>query len=233
MQYLGGKSKIRKEIASVIRDYREKDQTYVEPFVGGAWVLQEIDGRREASDGNPYLITMYQELQKGWEPPSFISESLYHQYRISPKIDDPLTAFIGFGCSFAGKWFGGYARSSGKPCYAGTTKRSLEKQLPYIKDVSFSHTLFQDISKKDSIIYCDPPYIDTTPYGYFSSFPHEEFWNKVRSWVAEGNTCLISEYQAPNDFVCVREMVSQMGMTVENSRQKRIEKLFIHHTQVL
>lgn len=51
MQYLGGKSKTRKQISAFLESVRKPDQTYFEPFVGGAWVLQEMRGKRIASDG--------------------------------------------------------------------------------------------------------------------------------------------------------------------------------------
>ena len=36
MRYLGGKSKIRKQVAAVLEMLRLPGQTYFEPFVGGA-----------------------------------------------------------------------------------------------------------------------------------------------------------------------------------------------------
>lgn len=79
MQYLGGKSKIRKELSKFLESVRSSDQTYFEPFVGGGWVLQEMAGKRIASDGNKALIAMYQALQDGWIPPDFVSEDEYKQ----------------------------------------------------------------------------------------------------------------------------------------------------------
>lgn len=230
MRYLGGKSKIRKQIAQKLNEYRKIGQSYFEPFVGGAWVLQEMRGNRFASDGNKSLITMYQELQKGWIPPDFVSEQEYKYYQKQKDTDDPMTAFIGFGCSFAGKWFGGYARSNDKVCYAATSKRSLMKQLPLIQDVKFEHRLYEDLNPINLLIYCDPPYADTTNYGYFDEFDNDKFWEIMRKW-SENNTVIISEYKAPPDFKCIAEFQSQMGLTTANSdgdyiREKRIERLF-------
>lgn len=129
MRYLGGKSKIRKQIAAFLESLRKPNQVYFEPFVGGGWVLQEISGDRIASDGNKALIAMYQALQDGWIPPDFVSNDEYNQVKLDYDKNSPMLAFCGFGCSFAGKWFGGYARSEGKDCYAATSKRSLLKQL--------------------------------------------------------------------------------------------------------
>ena len=235
MQYLGGKSKIRKQIAAFLESLRKPNQVYFEPFVGGGWVLQEMSGDRIASDGNKALIAMYQALQDGWIPPDFVSEDEYNQVKLDCDKNSPMLAFCGFGCSFAGKWFGGYARSEGKDCYAATSKRSLMKQLPMIQDVKFEHRLFHEWSPKNALIYCDPPYQGTTQYGAFDGFDHELFWQTVRDWVNNGNTVVVSEYNAPDDFVCVKEMTSQMGLSVGNTtnRPKRVEKLFMHKSQAV
>lgn len=107
MQYLGGKSKTRKQIASFLESVRKPEETYFEPFVGGAWILQEMSGSRIASDGNKSLIAMYKALQNGWIPPTFVSESEYQQVRKTNDPSNPMTAFCGIGCSFAGKLWGG------------------------------------------------------------------------------------------------------------------------------
>lgn len=224
MQYLGGKSKIRKEIARFLESVRE-GRDYLEPFVGGGWVLQEMTGRRTASDGNAALIAMYRALQHGWEPPDFVSESEYIKAR-SLSDDLPMKAFIGFGCSFAGKWFGGYARSDNKTCYAVTSKRSLMKQLPLIQDVQFTACDYREHKPVNMLVYCDPPYANTTSYSAFNEFNHNTFWETMRQWSAS-NMVVISEYSAPDDFICVAEFKSRMGMTAGDSRPIRSEKLFM------
>lgn len=62
------------------------------------------------NDAHPYLMEMWKALQQGWEPPDIVTEAEY-QYIKAHKDEDPaLTAFVGFGCTFGAKWFGGYAR---------------------------------------------------------------------------------------------------------------------------
>ena len=227
MRYLGGKSKTRKQISSFLESVRAPGQTYFEPFVGGAWVLQEMRGKRIASDGNRALIAMYKALQDGWTPPTFVSEEEYQQVRSANNQADPMTIFCGIGCSFAGKLWGGYARSEGKKCYAQASHNSLMKQLPKIKDVQFIDGLFHDHKPENMLVYCDPPYQGTTQYGAFSGFDHNLFWNTMREW-SKNNTVVVSEYNARDDFKCVAEFSSQMGMTTGNERPKRTEKLFMY-----
>lgn len=228
MQYLGGKSKTRKQISAFLESVRKPDQTYFEPFVGGAWVLQEMSGRRIASDGNKALVAMYRALQEGWVPPVFVSEEEYQRVRKANDSNNPMTIFCGIGCSFAGKLWGGYARSEGKTCYAQTSHNSLMKQLPKIKDVQFIDGLFHEHKPEGMLVYCDPPYQGTTQYGAFSGFDHNLFWNTMREW-SKNNTVVISEYTAPEDFVCVAEYSSQMGMTTGHERPKRTERLFMYN----
>jgi len=228
MRYLGGKSKIRKQIASFLESVRKPGQTYFEPFVGGAWVLQEMSGSRIASDGNKSLIAMYKALQNGWIPPTFVSESEYQQVRKTNDQSNPMTAFCGIGCSFAGKLWGGYARSEGKTCYAQTSHNSLMKQLPKIKDVQFIDGLFHEHKPENMLVYCDPPYQGTTQYGAFSGFDHDLFWKTMREW-SKNNMVIVSEYNAPEDFKCVAEFSSQMGMTTGKERPVRVERLFMYN----
>jgi DNA adenine methylase len=235
MRYLGGKSKIRKEVSSFLESIRNPNQVYLEPFVGGGWILQEMSGERIGSDGNIVLIEMYKALQNGWIPPNEVSEELYRKYLIKkhlPDNYDPLTAFIGFGCSFGGKWYGGYARPRN---YALECKSTLLKQLPLIKDVLFKGCDFTSHTPNNQLVYCDPPYQNTTSYGAFKGFDHDKFWDVMREWSLT-NTVVISEYKAPSDFICVREFFSKMGLSsnTENGgkqQELRSEKLFMHESQ--
>lgn len=227
MQYLGGKSKTRKQIAGYLESVREGRQ-YLEPFVGGGWILQEMSGERYASDSNGALITMYKALQTGWVPPENVSEELYREYKDKQDEDDPLTAFIGIGCSFGGKWFGGYARQKGYNFAAGG-KRSLLKQLPLIQDVHFLHRDYRWFFPETTLIYCDPPYEGTT--GYRSGFSHKVFWDTIREWSEEkhGNTVVVSEYNAPADFQCVLEIPTKTIIRDSSNKPlESVEKLFTY-----
>lgn len=225
MQYLGGKSKIRKQVAAVIEQYRKDGQEYFEPFVGGGWILQEVKGKRTAADGNAALIALYVALQNGWEPPEFVSEGEWRYWRNQPVTGDPMKAFCGFGCSFGGKWFGGYARSGARN-YASETQRRLKRLLPMIQDVSFLHGNYTDWTPHAMLVYCDPPYAGTTTYGAFDGFDTDLFWNTMRKW-SETNTVIVSEYEAPEDFCCIAEFGSRMGLTTGGERPVRAEKVFM------
>jgi len=132
------------------------------------------------------------------------------------------------GVVLRGNYGGGYARSADKNCYAKTSKNSLLKQLPLIKDVDFRYGLFHEHNPENMLVYCDPPYEGTTQYGAFKSFDHTFFWNTMREW-SKKNTVIISEYKAPEDFKCVAEFNSRMGMTTGKERPVRVERLFVYN----
>lgn len=225
MRYLGGKARTWKEIAKYLESIRQPDQEYLEPFVGGAWVLQGISGKRIALDVNEALINMYKALQNGWLPPSTITNEIYQDLKENQDPNDPLTAFVGFGVSFGGKWFGGFANSSDRN-YASNAKNSLLKKLVAIEDVEFKHCSYLDYKPENCLIYCDPPYANTTGYSSIGQFDSELFWETMRQW-SNNNTVVISEYVAPEDFVCVKEMNTKTDMHTNSGKEARIEKLFI------
>lgn len=231
MQYLGGKSRTWKQICEFLESVRQEDQTYLEPFVGGAWVLQGMSGKRVAADANEALITLYEHLQDGWVPPSSVSEVEYQSLKEVQCPDNPLTAFAGFGVSFGGKWFGGYARSNVDRNYATNAKNSLLKQLPKIKDATFLKHSYDDFVPVGRLVYCDPPYENTTTYTGVDQFNSNKFWDTMREW-SKSNTIVVSEYVAPEDFICVKEMSTKTDMHTKSGKEQRIERLFMYKDAV-
>jgi len=225
LQYFGGKQKISKYIAEVINDI--PGNYYYEPFVGGGSVLEKVSKHtRIASDINKYLISMYNSLQNGWIPPKSVSEEEYNYIKNNKEEDLALAGFVGFGCSFGGKFFGGYARDKRKKeDFAFTASNSLINQLPKIKNVEFFCGNYLCFAPINYIIYCDPPYVGTTKYSN-ESFDHELFWKTMRKW-SKNNIVFISEYVAPNDFECVLEIPTRTDMRNKNNNLiPRVEKLF-------
>lgn len=226
MQYFGGKARIGKHIVEYLQSIRKENQTYIEPFVGAGWVMSLMDGERYGYDKHPYLIAMYREIQNGWKPPTNLTKEEYEQAK-NGEYPNYLTGFIGFGCSFAGKWFGGYARS-GDRNYCLNAHNSIMKKMETMQDVEFECKDYLDLKPEGTLIYCDPPYQGTTQYGKIvGDFDSEQFWNKVREW-SKNNTVVVSEYNAPDDFeaVWVRETKTDIR-NKNNEREDRVEKLFM------
>lgn len=153
MQYFGGKAKIAKYIVPYLESVRKKNQIFIEPFVGGANIISKMSGSRKAYDFNEYLIEMYKAVQNGYELPNTLSEDEYQHIKNNKDEDKVLTGFVGFGCSFAGKWFGGYARGhGGKNGYADTSKRSLLRKMSTMSDVEFGYADYKTL-EFDNCLY--------------------------------------------------------------------------------
>ena len=135
MKYIGSKNKYAKEILPIILNERKYNQWYVEPFVGGCNTIDKVTGNRIGNDTHPYLISLFKAIQKGWAPPTEITEQTYKKVRDNKQKYPPeFVGFVGFGCSFSGKWFGGYARGKdnrgSQRNYAAESRRNLLKQAP-------------------------------------------------------------------------------------------------------
>lgn len=230
MQYLGGKKRVAKQLCEFLNDQIKLNdfKSYFEPFVGSCAIIENINHlNRIGNDINKYLIAMYEALQTGWIPPKEVSEEEYKQIRENKDIAPWLTGFVGIGCSFSGKWFGGYARDKKVVRnYALNAHNTLLKQLPKIKDVLFISKDYLWYEPMNSLIYCDPPYANTTTYGIATKFDSVLFWDTMREW-SKDNAVFISEYKAPDDFECVLEIETRTDMkNIEGKMIPRIERLW-------
>lgn len=59
MQYMGSKRRIANDILPIILENIQKDQYYVEPFVGGCNMIDKVKhSLKIGADNNQYLISM-------------------------------------------------------------------------------------------------------------------------------------------------------------------------------
>ena len=213
MKYVGGKQLIGKEISELIVKVisPKKVKGYIEPFIGGLGVFQHMCQNPFkviiGSDVQEDLIMLWKEIQSNtFTVPRKVSESLFNKLK-SSKEHSALRAFIGFGMSFGGDFFAGYIQK-----YSGTSGRNFYKELlnfykkisPILKKetIKFLNKSYEYFSKKSGyVIYCDPPYSNTTGYKT-GSFDNEKFWNTMRK-MSKNNYVFISEENAPNDFVSI------------------------------
>jgi DNA adenine methylase len=197
MKYVGGKSILGRKIAGEIKFYRRPNQIYLEPFCGALGVLRHVPGPRIASDANRALVTLYQCLQVGWQPPTYVDKQTFLKLKQANDLTDPMTAYVGIGMCYMGSWFSHFCEHHGVD---GKTKRTLHRDISLCADVIFEHRCYSSYQPNNMIIYCDPPYANTWGYpGAGGSFDHNEFWNVMRDW-SKTNTVLISELVAPEDF---------------------------------
>lgn len=202
MVYMGSKRRIAKYILPIMLSYRKEGQTWVEPFVGGGNMIDKVKGNRIGADINKWVIEALITIRDNVGIlPKNNKEFTEKDYRNLRNNDDCLfKGFAGFAYSFGGKWLGGYAKdkNEGKD-YISIAYRAALKQSLLLQEVEFINCSYNNlIIPKNSIIYCDPPYQNTTDYK--SNFDHSKFWQWVRQKYKEGHTIFILEYNAPDDF---------------------------------
>ncbi len=212
MHYIGGKAFIGRKIAAVIEGVRrginKKRIFYKEPFVGAASVTQYVANPRVVYDMNSNLISMWNSVMSGWLPPRTISEKEYLELKESEE-STVLRTFVGFDASFGGKWFGGYGRRAQKL----TPRHIVKAQRQRLAGTTFEICDYRKLKMQGDLIYCDPPYGGKQLYGAVEKFDIEEFWVVMRRWIKNKNVILISEYEAPEDFVCVwKKLVRVKGL---------------------
>ena len=235
MKYMGSKNRIAKYILPIILKDRGVNQWYVEPFVGGANMIDKVGGNRLGADLNSPLVACLNDLSKGWLPQKEVTEEFFNQVKEDNSLVDVATlGYIGTQLTYGAMWFSTYRRdNTGLRDYANEAFRHVEKQASKIKGVSFKSCSYSDLDiPAESIIYCDPPYKGTTKYKAVEEFDHDVFFEWCRGMVKQGHTVFISEYSAPVDFIPVwqKEITSSLGKNTGS--KKGIEKLFVHESQV-
>lgn len=239
MKYMGSKNRFAKELLPIILKDRQENQYYIEPFVGGANMIDKVEGKRIGSDYNKDLINLLKGLSIGWTPKESYTKEDYLNAKngLNPcKIE---TGYISINCSYSGKYWGRFAGKSntkqGTRDYTNEAYKNVCKQAPLLKGVDFFNCSYQDLEiPENSLIYCDPPYENTYSdiegYGKLS-FSHVEFWEWCRTKTKEGHQVFISEYNAPNDFKCVWEKQAKSSLSANGKiggNKISTEKLFVY-----
>ena len=240
IKYVGSKSRISKEIAPIIQKCINDNHvsTYFEPFGGGANMIDKIKcGRRIGNDINEYLIALLKAVQQGWNPletvqmtKEFYDEVKDNKDNFAPEI----VGLAGLCATYNAKWFGGYAgvvhtKIDTYRNYYEEAVRNLLKQKDDIQGVKFVSDDYLTLNENKMsgwVIYCDPPYQDTTKYSDIK-FEYDVFWQWVRD-TSKNNFVFVSEYNAPEDFECIwsKELTTTLD---KSSRSKSVEKLFTYN----
>lgn len=237
MQYFGGKQRISKPLSEFLNSQLKDNQPFVDLFCGSCNIITKIDSNRLriANDKHKYLIAMWKELQLGWLPPTNLTKEQY--YEVKEKQDEfpYLAGFVGFGCSFAGKWWGGFADNHTGRNYCLNAYNSTLNKLKYIQDVEFYNLDYQNIIPylyKDSMIYCDIPYKGKTGYctKEVGEFNHEEFYNWAKYW-SKDYDIYVSEYKEniPDNFKIVWEYESKKDIRNKDSEQQKTIEVLIKY----
>jgi DNA adenine methylase len=239
MKYTGSKARISKEITDIFNRIisDKKIENYIEPFVGGANVIENIVCKNKYGfDNNKYLIAFWKAMLDGYKPPEFIDKETYEKVKRNKKqFDEKYVGLVGICASYNGNWFSSYGAISNTKI--GTTRnyyqeslRNINNQLPNLINVKFQSREYQSLKTENMyncFIYCDPPYAKNKKVYDDKNFNHKEFWSWCRK-LSLNNTVIISEYEAPDDFSIIWEkQLSKMFPKQKNDTPT--EKLFVYN----
>ena len=247
MNYMGSKARFLKYILPYLLIYKGV-KPYVEICGGGMNVISEICGDRTAYDSNRHLISMWQALGAGVKFNENISRNHYNSVRNSynkcdGRYSDSYIGWIGYMASANGRFFeGGYAgisviKGGGKRDYIAEKIKNIKKQIPKITGVVFKCSVFQNVNPvAPSIIYCDPPYKGTKQYSKeCRNFDYLAYYKWCRKMVSIGHIIYMSEYEMPDDFVCIWQQKVKSSLSANGksgSSKSSVEKLFVHKSQL-
>ena len=259
MKYLGGKQRLGKHIEPILHYLWESTNYngYLEPFCGSLGVFQhmtQLDGAKTiiANDYHPDLISLWNDVKNGvFKPPVSVSEEDYNKAK-QLKSPNSMKAFIGFGMSFGGRYFGAFATK-----YLGNKKEDFLKEMvnslnrigPKIQrpNVKFTNSKYQTLRPKNKLIYCDPPYrYQKYPIKYrtdtkhYDVFDNDEFWDIMRKW-SKSNLVIISETTAPSDFVEIWKadryrsaaQSTKTRFKTQTTETVKTEKMYVHKSHKL
>lgn len=232
MRYMGSKGRHAKDIVPHLLMGHDQSKMYVEPFCGGGNLLSEVPVKfKWGNDTAQFAVALLKAISEGYVPPTVVSESLYKEVKANEKDFDPaLVGFLAYSCSYAGKFWGGYARgdtSKGVPRnFAEEQVKALLKQAKGLRGCKFTTFSYSDMIIEDgSTVYCDPPYVGTTGYSTSTNFDHEVFWEWAKS-LSKRCRVFVSEYSAPTWTECVWEKVVTNSLTKNTGDKVGTERLF-------
>lgn len=250
MVYLGSKNRIAKHIVPIIQKVIDdtKATIYIEPFVGGANIIDKIKcEERYGYDNKANLIALLRAAQFDFDSiPEDLTKEIWDLYKndyrqakgdpTKMKEDLAISGAVSFLGSYNTKGFaGGFAAPTESRNYYEERYKALKlqrEQLGFDK-IIFDCKDYKDIQATNAVIYCDPPYLGVTGYGYAfeSHFDHDEYWNWVRE-ISQHNYVLCSENTIPDDFAVLWERPLKY-QTHKTKRPTKLEKLVTHKEGLL
>ena len=224
MNYMGSKRKYCKYIVPIIQKYINENNitTFVDCFCGGANLADNIQCENViCNDLSPTLIDLHKQAQKDFSKiPSEGSREYwdlaYAEWKrlvTNPNYKPLMPLFVigaieWYGSFCCGGFPRGYAKNFGNSKYYQENYNSHKKQVEKenYKKIQFicgSYDKIPNLSKENTLLYCDSPYKGTTPYGIDKNFNFYKYYQ----WLIEMSRkypIFISEQKLPpqfNDFI--------------------------------
>jgi site-specific DNA-adenine methylase len=219
LPYHAGKAFLAKTISTIIHKKIEENpsiKNYAEPFSGmqrvGIQVM--VDDKHKVfkkyyfSDVIPRISVFFKALHKGWLPNTrAVTQKKWESYKKNNKPSAQKT-FIGYTLGFAGQYFGGSKPAANKPPHAKTeewTSIVLKRKKEYIKSLQpyfksskyvYKEKSVFDMDYKNTIIYCDPPYVATAfrAKKIWDKEKEKKLWNTIKKWLhpSKNNIVILS-----------------------------------------
>lgn len=102
------------------------------------------------------------------------------------------------------------------------------QNLEHFNNIIVTNLDYRDVKiEGDSVIYCDPPYINTQPYKGSSTFNHNDFYE----WCLTKKNIFISEYTMPKEFKIISSI--ERYCTFNTNRKKVTENLYTTQDNIL
>lgn len=238
MRYMGNKRRIVKDILPLMLAELKSGQCFIDAFCGSCSIIQNVPkgNRRIANDANGFLVAMWERLVSGkWSPPTRIEKNYYDDVKESyrkrdGRYDDATIGWVSFMASRNGRDFsGGYSGHDVKGRdYISENIRGTVSQVDGLRGVEWFSGSYADLTlPANSLIYCDPPYKDTTQYSTVGEFDYPAFYDWCRSKSAEGHTVFVSEYSMPADFkeVWHKDVNISINPTVTTKATERLYRI--------
>ena len=233
LPYHAGKSKLAKTISKMVYKKVEENpsiKNYAEPFSGMARVGIQVmeDDKNKVfkkyifSDVNPTITVLFKALKKGWLPNTgAITQKKWESYKKNKK-PSAQKSFVGYTLGFGGQYLGG-----SKPCankhsvkthsVTDWTEIMLKRKKKYLKELQpyFTSSKFVykeksvfDLDYKDTIIYCDPPYVATAfrAKKIWDKEKEKKLWNTIKKWLepSKNNIVILSNSKRTNKMKGLR-----------------------------
>ena len=214
INYWGSKRRIAPEIVRhILPAFSKKRRTFAEPFCGTAYVSAELMAHRRGikyilSDVNPHMIALLSALRGGWSPTyQRITQKTRDRWKQNKHVTNPSKTFYGIIHGFGGMFLNGSkprlcpGSSTDSKQYVMLKINALKDTHGHMRSVRVLHKSYDRCDYKNTVIYCDPPYVCDTSSNARCWDAHEyhTFLSRVHFWLkpSKNNRVFLSGSFAP------------------------------------